>query len=147
MPQTMPKQRDKTRRSDDSLAYRELIQLLADRVGRHQLPLRDDASDIKELLCPDAVHYELSKDVLRMIYRRNGCGHLDARVQARATFAALGEIRSRLSRCRRTDIDQINLLDEIGWSLRQFFQADRRAKNAPVTATPEVLAFPQRRAV
>lgn len=143
----MPKRSEKKRCSPDTCAYRELIGLLAERVGRHQLPLREDASDIKELLCPDAVHYELSKEMLRMIYRRNRCGHLDACVHARPTFEALGEIRSRLSRCRRTDIDQINLLDEIGWSLRQIFQTDRRTNSVSVSETPEIVAFPQRRAV
>lgn len=130
-----------------AVAYRALALALADRVGRHHLPLRDDASDINELLLPDAVHYELSKDMLRMIYRRNRCGHLDARVQPGPTFAALGEIRWRLTRCRTTDIDQVNLLEEVGWALREIFQTDLSTAGAPVATVPEIVAFPQRRAV
>jgi hypothetical protein len=82
-----------------------------------------------------------------MIYRRNGCGHLDARVQPAPTFAALGEIRWRLSRCSDTDIDQINLLDEVGWSLRQIFHDDARVERKATEMTPEIIAFPRRRAV
>ena len=38
-----------------------------------------------------------------------------------STFTALGEMRQRLNRSPRTDIDQINLLENIGWTVRQIF--------------------------
>ncbi|MFZ0486242.1 MAG: hypothetical protein WAL83_04530 [Arenicellales bacterium] len=101
--------------------YRELMTRLAELVGRHQLPIRPDATDINEILDGDPVHYELVRDVVRSIYRSSGCGHLDATVRMEAVFNSLGGIRGRLVAGGETDIDQINFLEELGWASRIVF--------------------------
>lgn len=105
------------------LEYRRLMTRLADIVGRHQLPINPDAADINDILDGDAVHYDLARQVVRSIYRSGRCGHLDAEVRAETVFNSLGDIRGRLVADSDTDVDQINLLEELGWASRVLFAA------------------------
>ena len=68
----------------------------ADRLGRHQVPLRDEVDDINELLSPDAVHHELIQEIVRKVYCHNRCGHLDAEISLENTFTALSGVREKL---------------------------------------------------
>lgn len=130
------------------IEYRELMTRLADLVGRHQLPIKPDAADINEILEGDPVHYELARDVVRSIYRSNRCGHLDAKVRAEIVFNSLGDIRGRLLADRETDVDQINLIEELGWASRLVFAAaprtDPNGHSDPQTDDdqPIVLQYP-----
>lgn len=103
------------------IEYRALMTGLADFVGHHQLPIKSGAADINDILDGDPVHCELVREVVRSIYRSGRCGHLDAEVRAETVFNALGDIRGRLLREGETDIDQINLLEELGWAARALF--------------------------
>lgn len=130
------------------IEYRELMTRLADLVGRHQLPIKPDAADINEILEGDPVHYELVREVVRSIYRSSRCGHLDAKVRAETVFNSLGDIRGRLLAEQETDVDQINLLEELGWASRLVFAAapptDPDANSDPRTDDdqPIVLQYP-----
>ncbi len=106
-------------RSDGPLTFRDLIRHLADEIGRHQIPVRTRATDIHEFIGPDSIHHELVNELVRAIYKANRCGHLDAPVHAAGTFNALGNLRARLSQSNRADVDQINLIDDIGWTVRE----------------------------
>ena len=101
--------------------FRGLVTWWADRLGRHQVPLADDTDDINDLLGPDAVHHDLIQKVVRSVYRANNCGHLDACILLEETFTALGQVRVALIDSAQADVDQINLLDNIGWQTRQYF--------------------------
>ncbi|MGA8261765.1 MAG: hypothetical protein WB783_16260 [Arenicellales bacterium] len=129
------------------IEYRELMTRLAELVGRHQLPIKPDAADINEILDGDPVHYELVRDVVRSIYRSSRCGHLDAKVRAEAVFNSLGDIRGRLVADRETDVDQINLLEELGWASRLVFSttppdpADQKSDRDTEDDQPVVLQY------
>ncbi len=101
--------------------FRDLIAWWADQLGRHHIPFKEHTADINDLLAPDAVHHELIQQVVRAVYRANGCGHLNAAISLDPTFSALGQVRSGLSNSPRADIDQINLLDNLGWHTSQYF--------------------------
>lgn len=129
------------------IEYRELMTRLADLVGRHQLPIKTDAADINDILDGDPIHYELVRDVVRSIYRSARCGHLDAKVRAEAVFNSLGDLRGRLVADRETDIDQINLLEELGWASRLVFSATpadagTRPERSSNDDAPVVLHYP-----
>lgn len=117
------------------IEYRDLMSRLADLVGRHQLPVRADAADINDILDGDPVHYELVRELVRSIYRSSRCGHLDDEVRAETVFNTLGGIRGRLLAEGDTDIDQVNLLEELGWAARTLFAAAPHA--GPETAPDE----------
>ena len=85
------------------------------------MPLRDGHGDINDLLSHDAVHHELIHDIVRRVYSENRCGHLDAFIQLETTFTALGRVREQLLTSTLSDVDQINLLDDVGWHTRRYF--------------------------
>jgi len=136
---------------DGPITFRELILHLAREIGRHQIPVHAQAHDIHEFVGSDSVHHELVRDAVRAVYKANRCGHLDAPVYATQTFNALGIIRRRLSQSESTDIDQINLVDNIGWIVRKLLEQDPSAKvyepvfSRPLTTEP-VKILPLRRA-
>lgn len=105
------------------IEFRVLMTRLADLVGRHQLPIKPHAVDINDILDGDPVHYDLIREVVRTIYRSNHCSHLGAQVEAETVFNSLGDIRGRLLADRDTDVDQINLLEELGYASRTLFAA------------------------
>ena len=117
------------------LTFRVLMTELANRVGDHHIPVNPGAPDIHAFLGADAVHHELVAQIVRQIYKANRCGHLDAAVSSRPTFAVLGRIRGRLSQCGQSDIDQVNLLDTLGWAVREMF-ANRERIPSGVTDEP-----------
>lgn len=117
-----------TARREASVTFRNLIRHLAEAIGRHYIPVRSRATDIHEFIGPDSIHHELVKNLVRAIYKANRCGHLDAPVHAAETFNALGNLRARLSQSGRADVDQINLIDDIGWTVRELLA--RGAGNA-----------------
>jgi len=116
------------------IRYRTLMVRLADLVGRHQLPVNTEADDINEFLDGDPVHYELIRDIVRSIYRSGRCSHLDSEVRAETVFNSLGDIRGQLLADRDTDIDQINLLEELGWASRVLFAAPAPRREDPGTS-------------
>ena len=110
-----------TLKTTKTARFRELVTWWADRLGRHQVPLADHTDDINNFLSPDAVHHDLIQKVVRSVYRANNCGHLDACILLEETFTALGQVRVALIDSAQADVDQINLLDNIGWQTRQYF--------------------------
>ena len=101
--------------------FRSLIAWWSERLGEHHVPLRRRTDSIHDLLDHDAVHHDLIKAIVRRVYRENRCGHLDAPVSLAATFTALGSIRCQLISEDSADIDQVDLMDSIGWHTRQYF--------------------------
>ncbi len=125
-----------TARHNKPVTFRNLIRHLADAIGRHHIPVRTRAPDIHEFIGPESIHHELVTDLVRAIYKANRCGHLDAPVHAAETFNALGNLRARLSQSGRTDIDQINLIDDIGWTVRELL--DRGAGKPSIRSTGHI---------
>jgi len=108
---------------------------LADRIGRQHFAVQDDAYEISDILRPDAVHTQLMTRIVRDVYRANRCGHLDAPISSTETFAALGKIRGDMTRLSGTDIDQLNLLEDIGSQLSDIFNTRPWTDAEPVNTT------------
>lgn len=94
--------------------FRQLILLLAEKVGHHHLPVRADANELREFLGSDAVHHELVTKVVRSIYKANHCGYLDAPISKSITFSTLGKLQREIAQSQTADIDQFNLINEFG---------------------------------
>lgn len=101
--------------------FRELIAWWTEHLGRHHIPLREHFDDINDMLSPDAVHHELIQEIVRTVYCANHCGNPGAKITMEDTFTALGQVRTKLLKSAQSDVDQINLLDNIGWYTRQYF--------------------------
>ena len=129
------------------IEYRALMTRLAELVGHHQLPINADAADINDILDGDPVHGELIREVVRSIYRSGRCSHLDAEVRAETVFNSLGGIRGRLLADGDTDVDQVNLLENLGWASRVLFAPARPTEAAGESGTdtddrPVILHYP-----
>ena len=103
--------------------YRNLMVFLSDAIGSHQLPLIKEAMRPKEFVAPDAVHYDLVKKIAHSVYKANRCFHINAPVNYERTFNALGIIHGELIRSSKTDIDQMNLIHDIGVRAADFFDS------------------------
>jgi len=101
--------------------FRELVAWWTEQLGRHHIPLREHFDDINDMLSPDAVHHELIREIVRTVYCVNHCGNPGAEVTMEDTFTALGQVRRKLLKSAQSDVDQINLLDNIGWYTREYF--------------------------
>lgn len=108
--------------SGDTTRFRQMVEWWTEHLGRHQVPLHDRAEDINCLLGSDAVHHDLIKEVVRKVYCANRCSHLDAGVSLEDTFTVLGQMQETLLSSPHADVDQMNLLDSIGWHTRQYFE-------------------------
>lgn len=117
--------------------FRKLVSALADNVGHHQIPVDESAMHPAALIKPDAIHYDLIKKLMRAVYRSNRCYHLNAPVYFDSTFDAIGKIYGEVVNSSKSDIDQVNLVHEIGIVAAEFFKA---YNSYPSTAHSELSA-------
>ncbi|NOZ11283.1 MAG: hypothetical protein GXP09_09635 [Gammaproteobacteria bacterium] len=115
------------------MTFRALILFLADRIGQHQIPVHPGAHEIRHFLGADGVHHDLISRTVRQLYKANHCGHLDARISGPTTLATLAAIRTELSRCIKTDIDQYKLIDSLCATTSEFLA---EYSEAEITRTP-----------
>jgi hypothetical protein len=95
------------------VTFREYIHLLAESIGLHQIPVLSHASDIRYFLAEDAVHHQLVTTLIREVYKRNHCGHLDAKIDPALTLKLLAASRSNLMAENDTDICRVRLINQI----------------------------------
>ena len=113
------------------MTFKRLLHHLELRLGHHQVPLKGAVCDIKGLFEVCALHHELMMELLRDIYKKNGCQHLNDRVTHGATFEAITPIRVKILRAPNTDIDLFNLIEDFCLAADSFFQVEM--------ATPTVI--------
>ncbi len=118
------------------MTFRALILFLADRIGQHQIPVHPSAHEIRHFLGADGVHHELISRTVRQLYKANHCGHLDARISGPITLATLAAIRTELSRCTKTDIDQHKLIDSLCATTSEFLAEHSEAEITRTPSTP-----------
>ena len=121
-------------KSCSTAVYLELLVFLSRTVGAHQIPVNEVATHQNEVVDPDAVHYDLVKKIARTLYRANRCFHVSAPIRFDRTFDALGLIHKELAESERTDIDQMNLLHDIGVSTRKYFESKTSSPVKPKTS-------------
>ncbi len=121
--------------------FRQFLVQLAERIGRHQLPLHDGASEIRDFLGPEGVHHELVSRLVRQVYRGSRCGHLDAPLDPAATLDLLAETAAATRRSARADIDQVRLADELLAAAVELLGGAPAPRPARAEAAPEILPF------
>ena len=93
--------------------FRRFITALADRIGQHQIPVDSNANEIRYFLRHDAVHHDFITTLVRTIYRKNQCGHLDAVIDPHLTMKTIAGARDGLVKARDTDICQFRFVDAL----------------------------------
>ncbi len=99
--------------------FRRFITALADRIGRHQIPVDNNASEIRYFLGHDGVHHDFITDLVRTIYRRNSCGHLDADIDPHLTMKTIAGARENLVKAHDTDICHFRFVDALCHEARE----------------------------
>lgn len=94
------------------MTFRQYIHLLAESIGLHQIPVLRHATEIRYFLAEDGVHHQLVTTLVRDIYKKNSCGHLDAIIDPGKTLSHLAKTRSALLSEDDTDICRVRLMNQ-----------------------------------
>jgi hypothetical protein len=114
------------------MTFRMLADFLEERMGSHQFPLNPDATSPRDLFSGCALHEELSKQLLRDIYKRNRCHHLDDEIRCDFTEAVLMDIRNGLlANNSGMDIDKYNYVEDVCQVVSDFFRSGDPAAKLP----------------
>lgn len=119
------------------MKFRELVILLENRLGNHQLPANPKAAGLKDLLDGVPLHPDLVRRLLRAIYDENGCRSLDDVVTRHATLDALGPIRLDVLRAPSTDVDVYRLMDDFCTTTAAAFSGMPAERVTPAEAERE----------
>ncbi len=95
------------------MTFRQFIQLLSEKIGLHQIPVVSNANEIRYFIAEDAVHHQLVTTLVRDIYKKNNCGHLDALIDAEKTITLLGTMRATLLAKEDADICRVRLMNQL----------------------------------
>ena len=95
------------------MTFRKFIQLLADNIGLHQIPVIYGATEIRHFLAEDAVHHQLVTMLVKDIYKRNNCGHLDAAIDSTKTLQLLGTARATLLAGDDLDVCKFRFINQL----------------------------------
>jgi hypothetical protein len=95
------------------MKFRDFITALAERIGMHQIPVQTGASEIRYFLGHDAVHHHFITALVRDLYRKNQCSHLDAVIDPRLTMKTISLARNGLVQARDTDICRYRFVDTL----------------------------------
>ena len=95
------------------MTFRQFIHQLAENIGLHQIPVVDGATEFRNFLSADGVHHELITSVVRTVYKKNGCGHLDAKIDPETTRHVIGETRAALLTGEDMDICRYRLVNQL----------------------------------
>ena len=96
------------------------LQFVSDMLGGDIFPLKQEASDIHNLICERAIDYSLIKKITAEIQKYNTVFQLNDRLEPYPTLDALGSVRAHLLD-HKGDIHQISLIDRIGELSVSFF--------------------------
>lgn len=95
------------------MTFRQFIQLLSEKIGLHQIPVVPNANEIRYFIAEDAVHHQLVTTLVRDIYRKNNCGHLDAVIDSEKTMTLLAMMRATLLAKEDADICRVRLMNQL----------------------------------
>jgi hypothetical protein len=130
------------------ISFRGLVTFLADRIGRHQVPVIEGAHEIRGFIGCDGVHHDLISATVRRLYKANRCGHLDAQLDRDRTLTTLAAIRAELLQCHHTDIDQYRFMENLCHSAQDYFDERVPAQSTvppaqdPAQGRGKIIALP-----
>ncbi len=120
------------------MTFRQLIEHLENRLGYHQMPVNARADGPQDLFESCPLHDDLTKQLVRGIFKRNRCQHLGDPVYQDKTESVLKEIRNCVRQEKRTDIDRYNFVEDYCQAVHEFFAVgnvleDKIQSNSPDT--------------
>ena len=114
------------------ITFRILMRHLADCLGHHQFPIDDEVSDIADILSDVAIHHELTRQIIRELYKANHCGFLDAPIRLQPTLKTLGRIQGEVLRSRHSDVDIVRYFSELVNSVSEVLSVEQESPAANI---------------
>lgn len=111
------------------MTFRQLVKHLENRLGYHQMPVDAGAEGPQDLFESCPLHDDLTKQLVRGIYKRNRCQHMGDPVYQDKTESVLKEIRNCVRQEKRTDVDRYNFVEDYCQAVHEFFTDDRLLDN------------------
>lgn len=111
------------------------LQFVSDMLGGDIFPLKQQTTDINNLICERAIDYSLIKKITTEIKNHNAVFQLNDRLEAYPTLDALGSVRAHLLD-HKGDIHQISLIDRIGELTVSFFNLQYPRQKPALPAEP-----------
>ena len=94
--------------------FKELLSQLEERLGSHQFPVNEAATNIKNIFEGSPLHHDMMTGLARAIYVSNACRRLTDPVNLDKTLQALAPIRQEALRSTATDADLYRVVDDLG---------------------------------
>ena len=93
-------------------------------MGYHQIPVNPSADNPKDIFESCPLHDDLTKQLVRTIYKRNKCQRLIDNIDREITESVLKEIRSVVVQETGTDVDRYHFIDDFCRAAHEFFVTD-----------------------
>lgn len=130
------------------MTFIDFLKALEVRLGYHQLPIRADAGDIRDIFEASPVHTDLATRIVRAMYRENGCQKMQSPVTLNACNAALIPVRVDLLKARTTDVDEFGFMDDLCHAVSDLLGEPAtavRSKTCNAGEQNTVIPFPSRK--
>ena len=96
------------------MKFIEFAEQLSATIGEHHLPLNATWRKATDIVRDDAIHYPLAQQIICRIYKENGCSNPNDQEGLGAVLDALGEVGQELQKQKTTDVEGLQLLNDIG---------------------------------
>lgn len=130
------------------MTFIEFLKALEHRLGYHQLPVKADAVDIRDIFEASPVHTDLATRIVRAIYRENRCQKMQSHITLDACNTALVPIRIDLLKNKTTDVDTFGFMDDLCHAVSDLLSTPtsrRQGSNIEPRQYGTVVSFPARR--
>lgn len=117
--------------------FKDFLLYLENRLGYHQIPLNPAARDAKDIFESCPLHDDLTKQLVRSIYKRNRCQRLTDPVDRTTTESVLKEIRVAVVQEAGTDIDRYDFINDFCRAAHEFFVTDLAPSDSDSRSNPE----------
>ncbi len=119
------------------MTFKDYLFHLENRLGYHQVPVNPAAESPKDIFEGCALHDELTKQLVRAIYKRNKCRRLDDTIDREKTELVLKEIRSAVIQESGTDIDRYHFINDFCRASDEFFVTDHPSSQSDSIPSPK----------
>ena len=125
------------------MTFRHFLEYLEHRLGYHQIPLNPYAETPQDIFESCPLHDELTKQLVRTIYKRNKCQRLIDPIEREPTETVLKEIRTGLLKEEAMDVDRYHFIEEFCAAVNEFFsngtQTVKQVVNSTETKSAQVV--------
>jgi cobalamin biosynthesis protein CbiD len=119
------------------MTFKDFLEHLERSLGYHQIPLNRRADSPRDIFESCPLHDELTKQLVRTIYKRNQCQRFIDPIDRAKTETVLTEIRNSVMQEKATDVDRYHFIEDFCAATNDFFVDTRQSKSIGKTEPGE----------